>query len=231
LNGKRFGYLLVGLVLLIEIPRFAATYSALDPMLFGLPLTAIGTGIVLPLGAGYVFHAWWATRKKHAGWLLAAFTALLMLEGAILIPWGMSRLQNESLTAVVGSGPLAWGWVSVVMLSPFVVVGAVVMAVAFQPAHKKYSEHSEQYSEQKRIEPKQKEQTPEWPLIDSTARAILETWRADPGLSMERVGQAVGVAKSTVARRKDEWNGWARPSVSPNPRWPGAKTNWKEWDS
>jgi len=219
MTGKRFGYLLVGIVLLIEIPRFAATYSALDPMLFDLPLTAIGTGIVLPLGAGYVFHAWWATRKKHAGWLLAAFVALLTLEGAILIPWGMSRLQNESLTAVVGSGPLAWGWVSVVMLSPFVVVGAVVMAVAFQPAHKKHSErHSEQHSEQKRIEPKQKEQTPEWPLIDSTARAILETWRADPGLSMERVGMAVGVAKSTVARRKDELERmgfltWARDGV------------------
>jgi len=200
LNSKRFGYLLIGLVLLIEIPRFYGTYAVLDPMLFGLPLTAIGTGIVLPLGAGYVFHSWWATRKKNAGWLLAAFIALLAMEGAILVPWGMSRLQGEPLTAVVGAGPMAWGWISVVMLSPFVVVGAVVMAVAFQPTHKKRPERE---MEREEAEPEQQETEPEWPEIDGTAQAILETWRAEPGLSLEQVGKVAGVAKSTVARRRD----------------------------
>ena len=132
MNTKTIGYILVGLVLLIEIPRFYGTYADLDPMLFNLPLTAIGTGIVLPVGAGYVFHAWWSTTRKRRDWLLVAFVTLLVLEGVILVPWGMARLQNEPLAVVVGSGWLAWGWVSVVMLSPFVLVGAVVMAMAFQ---------------------------------------------------------------------------------------------------
>ena len=132
MNSKAIGYGLIVLVLLIEIPRFYGTYADLDPLILGLPLTAIGTGIVLPVGAGYVFHAWWKTTRKRRDWLLIAFVVLLVLEGIILVPWGMARLQAEPLAQVVGSGPLAWGWVTVVMLSPFVMIGAVVMAVAFQ---------------------------------------------------------------------------------------------------
>jgi len=200
MNGKRFGYLLVGLVLMVEVPRFYGTYATLDPMLFGVPFTAIGTGIALPLGAGFVFHAWWTASKrgrKGHNWLLAAFIVLLALEGTILIPWGMSRLQGDPLAAVVGSGLLAWGWIAVVMLSPFAVVGAVVMAVAFQPSHRKAEARpSEPKAERPELEAEQ-------PEIDGTARAILETWRADPSLSLERVGRAAGIAKSTVARRRD----------------------------
>uniref|UniRef100_A0A6M3LJF7 Uncharacterized protein n=1 Tax=viral metagenome TaxID=1070528 RepID=A0A6M3LJF7_9ZZZZ len=139
--NHRLGYLLIGLILLIEVPRFFGAYDGIDPRLFSLPLTALGTGIVLPLGAGYVLHTWWTVpwNKKGRDMLAVWFAALLLMEGVILIPWGMSRLQNEALSVVVGSGLVAWLWVSVVMLSPFVCVGGLVTAISLkkQPEQKR----------------------------------------------------------------------------------------------
>ena len=144
---KRIGYLLIGLILFIEIPRFFGAYDSIDPRLFGIPLTAIGTGIVLPIGAGYILHTWWKTayNKKGRDSLLIWFAVLLLLEGIILIPWGMSRLQNEPINVVTGNGLLAWFWIGVVMLSPFVLTGGIVTAIALERQPKQAKHQIEQH--------------------------------------------------------------------------------------
>ena len=188
MNSKAIGYALIVLVLLIEIPRFYGTYADLDPLILGLPLTAIGTGIVLPVGAGYVFHAWWKTTRKRRDWLLVAFVVLLVLEGIILVPWGMARLQGEPLADVVGSGPLAWGWVTVVMLSPFVMIGAVVMAVAFQTEKRVQGQRKTAERSTQQVEPSSK-----------TAQ-VVRLAELHPAWTRARLAQEVGCSPSTVTR-------------------------------
>ena len=198
MKGKAVAYIVLGLVLLIEIPRFYGTYAQIDPDLLGLPLTAIGTGIALPLGAAYVFHTWWMTTRQKRDWLVVAFAILLALEGVILIPWGMARLQDESLTAVVGSGLLAWGWIGVVMLSPFAVVGAVMMAMSFQKESRtkpvtvkvKHDDAAEA----------QGDATPEPMTFTTKAEHVAWLHERQPELQPAELMRQVGCSASTVTR-------------------------------
>lgn len=133
------GYILIALVLLIEIPRFYGAYSAVDNSL----LPALGTGIVLPIGAGLVFHSWWKVDQKKTGrnMLLVWFFILMALEGLILVPWAVSQLREVPLASVLKSG-VDWGWAIVVMMSPFIMVSAVVNGLALQRTTKT-TKHSE----------------------------------------------------------------------------------------
>ena len=119
---------------MIEIPRFSGAYNAID--IHWLP--AVGTGIVLPIGAGYVFYTYLKTKeeKKGRNRLLAWFYMLMALEAAILIPWGVSRLRNVPLASVVTPG-IDWLWTAVVMISPFLMASAVVNGIALQVVKQK----------------------------------------------------------------------------------------------
>ena len=191
--GKRLGYLLIALLLGIEIPRFFGTYGGIDPALFGLPLTAIATGIVLPVGSMYVFHTWWtaAWNKRHRNVLLVWFGANLALSGFILIPWGMARLRDLPLSQVV-AGWWAWTWVGAVMLSPFVLMGGITTALAFQRGMRTETREA-------KAEPVPAE--PATIPLDPMSQDILREWQADPERTMAQVGLAVGASKSTVSRR------------------------------
>jgi hypothetical protein len=115
---------------LVEIPRFTGAYGALDTSW----LPSLGTGIVLPIGAGFVFHSWWKTdeKKKGRNILLAWFGALMVLEPCILVPWGVAQLRNEPLASVVVPGFWEIAWVTIVMMSPFIMMAAVVNGLALQ---------------------------------------------------------------------------------------------------
>lgn len=196
-------YLILGLVLLIEIPRFYGTYAEIDPLILGLPLTAVGTGIALPLGAGYVFHMWWTAQhnRKHRDWLLVAFGVLLLLEGVILVPWGMAQLQDATLAQVVGSGLWAVAWVTVVMLSPFVTVGAVVMALSFQKGStRKATQTAETETEASAVT------TQALPFETKTEHVL---WLAghNPEWDNATLAQKAGCSASTVTRALASRNG------------------------
>ena len=205
MRGKAVAYIVLGLVLLIEIPRFYGTYAQIDPDLLGLPLTAIGTGIALPLGAAYVFHTWWTTKRMQRDWLVVAFAVLLVLEGVILIPWGMARLQGETLTTVVGSGLLAWGWVSVVMLSPFAAVGAVMMAMSFQKESRRTPMTVTVQADD--AEQEQGDATVEPVTFTTKAEHVLWLHERKPELQPAELAAEVGCSASTVARALASRNG------------------------
>src|SRR5512136_1721603 len=112
--GHWIGYILVALVLLIEVPRFFGAYSGVDPSW----LTALGTGIVLPVGSGYIFHTWWKSKRNARNWLFLPFGALLVLEPLILVPWGIGRLYGEPLSVVLADWTMGAAWITIVMLSP-----------------------------------------------------------------------------------------------------------------
>jgi len=59
------GNILIWLILLVTIPRWAATLAQVDKyMALGIPITAIGEGIVLELGCWYIIRIFSATRAK-----------------------------------------------------------------------------------------------------------------------------------------------------------------------
>lgn len=202
--GKKLGYFLIAVILGIEIPRFFGAYSGIDPDLLGLPLTALATGIVLPVGSMYIFHTWWeqAWNKSRKNVLLLWFAANLVLSGLILIPWGMAQLQTETLSVVV-SGWWAWLWVGCVMVSPFVLMGGITTAMAFQKQEKRKPEPKREVERPEPIMEPVSILEPE-PDLDETAVGILETWAEQPEWSLHRVGEAVGTSKSTVHRYEKE---------------------------
>lgn len=144
-TSRLVGYSLMALVLLIEVPRFFGAYAGLDTS----SLTALGTGIVLPAGAGYMLHTWWKTTRTGKNWLALPFVLLLTLEPVILVPWGMSRLWGEPLASVLGRGLPAWGWVTVIMVSPFIMTAGIVMALALQKEHRPTNTATNNKSERK----------------------------------------------------------------------------------
>jgi hypothetical protein len=187
--GKKLGYLLIAAVLLIEIPRFVDAYSGIDSTV----LTAVGTGVALSGGSMYVFHTWWTTRRKRKDWLLVPFGINLALAGVILIPWGMSQLRDVPLAEVV-VGWWAWGWVSVVMLSPFALMGGITTAMAFQ------KEKRDERQKAERLEPVVEIEEPAFEL-DETSRTIMRAIEEHPGASYQTIADAVGMPKSTVYGR------------------------------
>jgi len=184
--GKLFGYVLVAAVLLIEVPRFMAAFAGLD----GTPLTAFGTAVALSGGSMYVFHTWWTSARKLRNWLLLPFGLNLVLAGAILVPWGVARLWDVPLAEVV-TGGWAWAWVSVAVLSPFVLVGGITTALAFQKEqHRKPLTRPEREPEKA---------VPE-PVLSEQERAVVGAYR-DGAASYQQVADAVGIGKTTVGER------------------------------
>jgi len=61
------GELLILVVLLVSIPRWAETLAQVDAMtVFGIPVTALGQGIVIELGSYYILRVFNATRQAAA---------------------------------------------------------------------------------------------------------------------------------------------------------------------
>jgi len=190
--GKRIGYVLIAAVLLIEVPRFVDAYRGIDSTV----LTAVGTGVALSGGSMYVFHTWWTTRRKRKDWLLVPFGVNLALAGAILVPWGMAQLRGVPV-AEIAVGWWSWGWVSVVVLSPFVMMGGITTAMAFQKEKR----------ESKRDEPRGEldgtlVEVQSFPVeLDGTDRAIMRAMEEQPGASYQAIADMVGMPKSTVYGR------------------------------
>lgn len=194
--GKRLGYLLVAVILGIEVPRFFGAYGGIDPDVLGLPLTALATGVVLPVGSMYIFHTWWTSKRKNRWALLIAFGVNLTLSGFILIPWGMARLTGEPLASVV-VGWWAWAWVGAVMLSPFVLMAGITTAVAFQRETRTVTNPREAVKPVE--EPEQA-----WTFADFERAATVG--ELDPtGLTGRQVAEMAGVSAATGRRWKRTW--------------------------
>ena len=194
--GKRFGYLLTAAVLLVEIPRFMGAFSGLDDLVFGWPLTAFGTAFALSTGSMYVFHTWWKTKKQRRDWLLVPLGINMVLAGIILIPYGMGRLRGVPVAEVV-SGGWAWAWISVVYLSPFVLMGGVTTAVAFQKDVKQ-----DKKKEQKLDTGEQIVNEPEQVIELSQKDAkIVQAYSAHPNATFQLVADITDIPKSTVYNR------------------------------
>jgi hypothetical protein len=190
--GKKLGYLLIAAVLLIEVPRFIDAYRGIDSTV----LTAVGTGVALSGGSMYVFHTWWTTRRKRKDWLLVPFGVNLALAGAILIPWGMAQLRDVAIADVV-VGWWAWGWVSVVVLSPFALMGGITTAMAFQKEHRETKQRQTKNEQVEQIV-ETEEPTVE---LDETDSAIVQAIEEQPSASYQTIADTVGMPKSTVYGR------------------------------
>lgn len=185
--GKGFGWLLILAVMAIEIPRFVGAYNGIDRG----AVSAVATGIVLPAGSMYVFHAWLTSTRKHRHVLLAWFGLNMALAVFILVPWAVGQVQGQELTGVLGHWVLVWSWSFVVIASPFVLAGGITNAIAFQVEHRAPRKHLEV--------PERKEES----KLDGTDLALLREWGRDPGCTLIQAGEAAGISKSTASRRRD----------------------------
>lgn len=196
--GKLVGYVLVGLVLLIEVPRFFGAYNGVDISW----LTALGTGIVLPAGSGYIFHTWWKSKRNNKAWLFVPFGALLILEPLILVPWGIGRLYGESLAATLHNRGWGIAWITLVMLSPFAMVAGVVMALAFQKETKQHATTTDV--------PRQEIATPQPATKLEHVKALASF---HPEWDRLRLATEAGCSASTVSRALAGDNGTERVAV------------------
>jgi len=183
--GKWVGYALIAAVLLIEVPRFLAAFRALDRGWFGV-LTAFGTAVALSGGSMYVFHTWWKSSRKMRNWLLVPFGANLALAVVILLPWAMSSLRGVGVLEVMAE-PMEWAWALVAVASPFILMGGVTTALAFQKEHRE------------KADPKPaKTDLENEARLDESEEAIIRAWTEHPDPSFQSVADALGMAKSTL---------------------------------
>jgi len=190
--GKKTGYWLIAALLLVEVPRFFSALAHVDQGILGI-LTAVGTAVGLSFGSMYVFHTWWNTSKQRKDWLLVPFGANLALAVMILWPWAMGSLRGTGPAEVMAE-PMEWAWTLAVVASPFVLMGGVTTALAFQKEHRKST--GSKTSEKEEI-PK----VPEVPVLVGPEADIIQAWREHPDPSFQSVADALGMAKSTLYGR------------------------------
>ena len=70
----------------------------------------------------------------------------MILEPVILVPWGISQLRSVPLATVVIPGFWEVAWITVVMMSPFVMTAAVVNGLALQKVKQTTKDTYEQTS-------------------------------------------------------------------------------------
>lgn len=187
--GKKLGYALIVAVLLIEVPRFLAAFRALDRGWFGV-VTAFGTAVALSGGSMYVFHTWWTSSRTRKNWLLVPFGVNLCLAVMILLPWAMSSLREVGVLDVMAE-PVEWAWALVAVASPFVLMGGVTTALAFQKEPRQKSASSK---ESEQVEPTMLSDSE----MDEMNRAIVRAWTEHPDPSFQSVADALGMPKSTL---------------------------------
>jgi len=130
ITRRRIGYALTLSALLVSVPRYIAILADIDPV----SLTAWGMGLLLALGAAYIFDAWtYALRagRKNPHRLLVAFAVNLAYEPLIVTPFVLARLWGEPLAAVMTTG-YAILWSIAVAAAPVILVAGIVFAVSYQ---------------------------------------------------------------------------------------------------
>ncbi len=128
---KVLGWILAVSVLAITIPRYAEVFNTIDNTLW----TALGMGILLAGGAAYIFHTWAKTKRQNSHWLLVAFGVNLAYEPFIIAPFVLARLRGISLAESMSHGYSVF-WSIIVAAAPVILVGGVVLAIAFQKESK-----------------------------------------------------------------------------------------------
>jgi len=127
---KAIGWLIVVSSLLITIPRYTMAFSSVDDS----QLTAVGMGILLGVGAAYIFHAWaraHTTTRKNTWMLVVAFCVNLLYEPFIIAPLVMARLHGWTLAETMGTGYSVF-WSIAVAAAPVVLSPGIMLAVSFQ---------------------------------------------------------------------------------------------------
>jgi len=124
---KAIGWLIVVSSLLITIPRYTMAFSSVDDS----QLTAVGMGILLGVGAAYIFHAWAQTKRQAAWQLVVAFCVNLLYEPFIIAPLVMARLHGWTLAETMGTGYSVF-WSIAVAAAPVVLSPGIMLAVSFQ---------------------------------------------------------------------------------------------------
>lgn len=133
------GVLLFGAALVVVI-RYAAAFVASDvgaiegtssaiTTMF-MAVSGIGMGFLVVFGQSYAFDGWRRSLPKvgqKVGWRFALLTLvcalLIVMDVAILVPFTVSRIRHESISAVLGEWD--WMWSVSVNIAPALLLAGV----------------------------------------------------------------------------------------------------------
>ncbi len=124
---------------LVQAPRLILALLAADREPVGLEwqrgllvVAGLGTAVVLTGGNLYLAHAL-ATAKLWRGLLTAAWVAVLASSGALLVPMIAAGLSGRTLSEVLGSSNLQWGWAALAAMAHEVTAAGCMLASAASP--------------------------------------------------------------------------------------------------
>lgn len=106
-----------------------------------LVVAGLGTAVVLTGGNLYLAHAL-ATAKRWRAMLTAVWVAVLASSGALLVPMIAAGLSGRTLSEVLGSSDLQWGWaVLAAMAHEVTAAGCMLASAASAPGSEQASQH------------------------------------------------------------------------------------------
>lgn len=221
---KHAGMGIIAAALLIEIPRFTVVNWRVEGVenepgvLIGL-LVGIGMGLVVPAGTAYVFEAWRIERKGTRAWniLLGFFSAFLVAETVMLVPYVSAGIAGVPMSERVGLGAFNYLWSAVTTLMPLAVVAGTAFAMqTFESVREsakpkaKVVRRGVQASNGRAFDtegfPMPVEQARSVRLDNKTdaMNALLNFFEQHPNATLNEAGQYVERAKSTVSNYLNE---------------------------